>query len=211
MNVPPIEPPSLDFVWPVVTFAIVALLSPGPNTVLLTTSGASFGFRRSLPAMAGICFGAPLLILAVGLGLGAILETVPATRIAIEVIGVAYMLWLAWKIASAEPKGLDQNLKQAEGRPVGALQAALLQWVNPKVWTMAVATMGAYGAAANNPTVQAVIIALIFFLVCVPAAVIWTGFGVAVRRLLATRRAVRIFNTVMAVLLVASLIPIVAG
>ena len=98
---PPIEPPSLDFVWPVVTFAIVALLSPGPNTVLLTTSGASFGFRRSLPAMAGICFGAPLLILAVGLGLGAILETVPATRIAIEVIGVAYMLWLAWKIASA--------------------------------------------------------------------------------------------------------------
>ncbi|MEN2988565.1 LysE family translocator [Tistrella sp. BH-R2-4] len=206
-----LDVPSLEFVWPVVLFATVALLSPGPNTVLLTTSGASFGFRRSLPAMAGICFGAPLLILAVGLGLGTILETIPQTRIAIEILGIAYMLWLAWKIASAEPRGLDQSVGHAEGTPVGLIQAALLQWVNPKVWTMAVATMGAYGAAANNPTIQAVIIALVFFVVCVPAAVIWTGFGVAVRRLLATRRAVRIFNWVMAVLLVASLIPIVLG
>lgn len=208
---PSIEPPSLEFVWPIIAFAIVALLSPGPNTVLLTASGASFGFRRSLPVIAGICFGVPLLILAVGLGLGAVLETVPETRIAIKVIGVAYILWLAWKIASANPKGLDQNVTPAHGRPVGAIQAAILQWVNPKVWTMAVATMGAYGAAANNPTIQAAIIALIFFLVCVPAAMIWTGFGVGVRRLLATRRAVRIFNIVMAILLVVSLEPIIAG
>lgn len=208
---PSVEPPSLHSVWPIIAFAIVALLSPGPNTVLLTASGATFGFRRSLPVIAGICFGVPLLILAVGLGLGAVLETVPETRIVIKLIGVAYILWLAWKIASADPKGLDQNVPSADGRPVGAIQAAILQWVNPKVWTMAVATMGAYGVAANNPTIQAAIIALIFFLVCVPAAVIWTGFGVAVRGLLTTRRAVRAFNMVMAILLVVSLEPIIAG
>jgi threonine/homoserine/homoserine lactone efflux protein len=187
-------------------FAVSMSGSPGPNNTMVTASGATWGFRRTIPHMAGISLGFPAMLLAVSLGLGEMLRALPWLHAALRWIGAAYLLWLAWKIASADPTAEDAG---AGGPcPLTFLQAALFQWVNPKAWVIAVGAVAAYTTAPGaGMVVQAVLLALIFVAVTFPIVAGWTLVGVGAARLLRTRRALRAFNLAMAALLVASLLP----
>ena len=117
-----------DLVPSVLAFALAATITPGPNNVMVMASGMNFGYWRTVPHMLGISVGFPLMLVAVGAGLGAVLQNHSDVQRALTYIGAAYLLWLAWKIVvSAAPVA-----GATVGRPFGFFQAAAFQWVNPK-------------------------------------------------------------------------------
>jgi threonine/homoserine/homoserine lactone efflux protein len=196
----------LDTALALVSFAFVAAMTPGPNNIMLTASGVNFGFARTIPHMTGICVGFVALVLAVGLGVGAAFTAFPDAKTILKVIGAAYMLWLAWKVATAGPSDVEEQ----GAAPLTFWQAAAFQWVNPKAWVMAVSAMAVYVRPLH---VQADVAAvtLAFGLVTLPAVVTWAAFGHVLRRALRDPGKVRVFNIVMALLLVASVMPMVAA
>jgi threonine/homoserine/homoserine lactone efflux protein len=183
-------------------FALVSSLTPGPNNLMLMASGANFGFWRSLPHMLGIGIGFTVMIVLVGLGLIGLFEAFPVFYIILKVCSVAYLLWLAWKIANAAPpqKG------EATGSPMTFIQAALFQWVNPKAWSMALTAITAYAPGQTVPSI--LIVALVFGAINLPSVSVWTVMGQQIRRILNKPRWLRAFNIGMAVLLVLSALPI---
>lgn len=188
-------------------FAISVGITPGPNNLMLLASGANFGFRRTLPHMLGISAGFPAMILAIGLGLGGLFEAYPQIHIILKYVGMAYLLWLAWKIATA---GRTKDAG-TEGKPLNFIQAAAFQWVNPKAWIVIVGAIATYTTLEGDIMREVVVIAAVFGLVTIPIVVIWTFFGTAIRRLLRSGRARTAFNWAMAALLVTSLLPVLFG
>ncbi len=197
---------SVDLLLALVVFAFVSSITPGPNNMMLLASGVNFGFRRSVPHMLGIGVGFMVLLLAVGLGLGQLLERYPVIYTALKYAGAAYMLWLAWKIARSGP--MADKSSESAGSPLNFLGAAAFQWVNPKAWVMAVTAMATY-TRPDQHLLTVIIVTLIFGAVNVPSVSTWTVFGVALKRFLSDPRANRIFNIAMALALVASLWPLV--
>lgn len=192
----------LDTFAALVLFAFTTSITPGPNNMMLFTSGVNFGFRRTIPHMLGIGAGFLSLLLAVGLGLGALLHTVPALYTALKFAGGAYLLWIAWKIGSS--RSLSEGKTSAA--PMSFLSAAAFQWINPKAWVMAVTAMATY----TNPdlyVVSVLIVGLAFALVNVPSVSTWAGFGSALRDWLSDPVRLKWFNITMALLLVLSLWP----
>ncbi len=185
-------------------FAFVTSITPGPNNLMLMASGANFGFRRTIPHMLGISIGFVLLAITAGAGLAQAFETFPALRTTLKVLGTAYMLWLAWKIAHAAPP----DATEPTGRPFGFLQAAAFQWVNPKAWAMAITAVTVY--TPDDRLASAVLIAVLFGMVNLPSVGVWTLLGLHLRKLLTNPRRLRTFNVTMALLLVASLWPVLA-
>ncbi len=172
---------------------------------MLMTSGANFGLRRTLPHLLGVALGFPLMILPVGLGVMELFDLWPPSYTLLKVLSVAYMLWLAWKIAHASaPKeaGVD-------ARPLTFVQAAAFQWVNPKAWSMALGAITLYAASCDLTAV--VTVAATYATLGLVSAVFWTSLGTAVRRLLAQPRRLRAFNWTMAILLVGSMVPVLLG
>ncbi|WP_416357866.1 LysE family translocator [Aureimonas phyllosphaerae] len=195
---------STDVLLALTTFAVVSSLTPGPNNLMLMTSGVNFGFRRTIPHMLGIELGFGLLLLAVGAGLGALLHSAPGLQLAMKIASAAYLLWLSWKIAFS--KASMGSGARAE-KPITFGQAALFQVVNPKGWAMALVAMGAY-VSADAPILSMLVVVAAFLLVGIPTAVIWTGFGMGLRNFLADPRRLRVFNLVMGLALVATLWPL---
>ena len=191
----------IDFLVPIVSFAIAASVTPGPNTLMVTASGANFGYARSNPHMLGIAFGFPLMIIAVGLGLGRFFAAYPAAHEVLKWVGTAYLLFLAWKIASA---GRSKSGEQT-GRPFSFLQAALFQWLNPKAWIVAVSSLTAFTTVGGNYVTETMFIAALFAAISYPACAVWCLFGTAIGRCLRSDRALKVFNTSMAALVVASI------
>ncbi|MEM7171832.1 MAG: LysE family translocator [Pseudomonadota bacterium] len=200
-------------------FAFVTSITPGPNNIMLLASGVNYGLRRSVPHMLGIGFGFIVMLLGVGAGLGTLLHSHPWLHDALKLASVAYMLWLAWAIATSGPVAREtaptlspSQTKPAagsfKGRPMTFLQAALFQWVNPKAWAMALTAMAVY-RLPDTGFESVVMIALVFGAINLPCVSVWTGFGVALRRLLQDPRRVRVFNLAMAALLVLSFLPLV--
>lgn len=182
-----------------VSFAFVSSITPGPNNLMLMASGANFGFRRTLPHMFGVGGGFVLMLIVVGLGLGGVFAAVPQLELALKVVSVAYLLFLAWKIANAAAPGQADG----EGRPMTFLQAAAFQWVNPKAWTMAVPAALFY--APGQELFAVLQMAAVFGLVNVPSVSVWTLMGQQLRRVLTNPARLRAFNWLMAALLVGSL------
>ena len=195
-----------DMLAALVAFCVVTLITPGPNNVMLMASGLNFGFQRAQPHLWGVSLGFAVMVLAVGLGLGAIFETWPGLYALLKYAGAAYLLYLAWVIATSGP--VDEG-EVARGAPITFLQAAAFQWVNPKGWVMAVGAISAYAAVAAFPY-NVMLIAFLFGALGILSSVTWVVLGQTLRRLLRHQRAVRIFNVVMALALVASLWPIFA-
>ncbi len=185
-------------------FAVVTLFTPGPNNLMLMASGANFGLRRSLPHLTGVALGFAAMAGLVGLGLARVFEIWPVLTLVLRIGSVGFLLWLAWKIASAAPK--PDAAPEATGQPLSFLQAAAFQWVNPKAWAMAVTATSAYAADAGLAGVALVV--LVFAVLGTLSAGLWTVLGRGLRRLLATRARLRAFNWTMAALLVATLWPI---
>ncbi len=194
---------SLDLFLALLTFALVSSITPGPNNTMVLASGLNFGVRRSVPHMMGIAVGFTMMVFLVGVGLGNVFKAYPAIYTALKFVGAAYMLWLAWKIATSGPMGEAK----AAGEPISFLQAALFQWVNPKAWIMAVTANTTY-SILGHPTISALIVAGCFAVSSVPSNLIWVTFGAGLRQILSDPKTLRIFNIGMAVLLVASLAPL---
>jgi threonine/homoserine/homoserine lactone efflux protein len=186
-----------------VVFSFVTSGTPGPNNLMLLASGVNFGFARTVPHMLGIAIGFTLMIVLVGLGIGQLFALLPWLHSALKIAGVVYMLWLAWKIANAGTIGEGGS----SGRPMTFLAAAAFQWVNPKAWAMAISSIAAYTVPDDYGTSLAVVAGM-FGLVNLPTISVWVLFGMWLRRFLSDARVVRWFNWTMAVLLVASLVPV---
>jgi threonine/homoserine/homoserine lactone efflux protein len=185
-------------------FCLVSSITPGPNNFMLLASGVNFGFRRTLPHLAGVAIGFLWLILAVGFGLGALLTLYPPLHLALKIAGGAYLLYLAWKIASARSLS---NGKAAAARPMTFFQAAAFQWVNPKAWVMAVTAMAVYADPAQ-PFLSVLMVGLVFALVNAPCIASWALFGVAMRTFLSDPVRLKWFNIAMGLALAATLWPL---
>jgi threonine/homoserine/homoserine lactone efflux protein len=186
-----------------VLFCFVTTITPGPNNLMLLASGVNFGFARTIPHMLGIGIGFTLMVLLVGLGVAELFAIFPWLHDAMKVAGIAYMLWLAWRIANAGSIGEGRS----NARPMRFLEAAGFQWINPKAWAMALSAVSTY-AVVDGHTANAAAVALIFGGVGLPTIATWALFGVWLRRFLSEPANVRTFNWTMAVLLVLSLWPV---
>lgn len=187
-----------------VLFAISMSGTPGPNIVMVTASGANFGFRRTVPHMLGISVGFPVMVLLIGLGLGSVLIAEPSIHRAFRWIGMAYMLWLAFRIATARRPTAERPARRS--RPLTFIEAALFQWVNPKAWVIAAAAIGTFVGLGDHLWVQSGVIALVFLLVTLPIVLFWVGVGTGVGTVLRSDRQFRVFNLGMAGLLVLAVV-----
>ncbi len=181
-------------------------MTPGPNNVMLLASGVNYGFARTLPHVAGVVGGYGFLLLVLGAGLGNLFTVFPAAHVALKIAGGLYLLWLAWKIATAGPA----QTATGGGRPLTVLQAALFQWVNVKGVLVAISAIAAFTRPDALAGTLSMLV-LVAMLACGLSAVTWALFGSVLSRWLADPRVLRPFNIVMALLLVASLWPILAG
>lgn len=192
----------MDLLSALIAFAFVTSITPGPNNLMLMASGANFGFRRTIPHMLGVGIGFTVMVVLVGVGLIGLFDRYPLIYTGLKVLSVAYLLWLAWKIATAAaPKGTD-----AQGTPITFVQAALFQWVNPKAWAMALTAVTLYAPDKALSTIT--LVAVVFGCINLPSVGSWTLLGQQMQRLLTSRRRLQVFNVSMAAMLVASLIPL---
>jgi len=183
-------------------FAFVASVTPGPNNMMLLASGVNFGFRRTIPHMFGIAGGFFVLLICVGAGLGTVLTSIPSAHTALKIAGGAYLLYLAWRIATSGAPGRARS----SAAPMTFMAAAMFQWVNPKAWMMAVSAMAIY-TDAERPYLSVLLVATAFVLVNFPSVSVWAGFGTALRRFLEDPSRRRAFNIAMGIVLALCIIP----
>jgi len=179
-------------------FAMAASWTPGPNNMMLAASGATFGWRATVPHAMGVALGFPLMIFLIALGLGEIFQRSAALRTGLAWGGFAVILYLGWRIAMAGAAKTG-----ARARPLNFLEAAAFQWINPKGWVMAVAAAATY-ASGGAPLREAGVLAAVFLAVSLPGAQGWTLFGVGIGRMLGTGVRLRAFNVIMGLLLASS-------
>jgi threonine/homoserine/homoserine lactone efflux protein len=197
----------IDVFLAMAVFASVTAFTPGPNNIMLAASGVNFGFAHTIPHMIGVTIGFTVLLAVCATGLGLLVTTVPALLIVLKAACGIYMLWLAWKVATASVAGdEDKALK----RPLTFFQAALFQWINPKALVVALSAIAIY-VRPDNRVVDALILLAVFTATTAGSVATWAGFGVGLRRFLKDPMHARIFNVAMALLLIASIIPIVTG
>ncbi|APW36606.1 lysine transporter LysE [Rhodoferax koreense] len=189
-------------------FALVSSITPGPNNTMMLASGVNFGWIRSLRHMVGITSGFCFMVLLMGLGLGQLFLQLPWLYTVLRYLGGAYMLFLAWKILhSGAPAAQAGGTAGVGARPMGFFAAAAFQWVNPKAWVMALGAVTTY-LPADHSVWQLLLLTLVMGLINLPSTGSWAVFGSAMRRYLREPRFLRVFNTVAALALVASLIPL---
>src|SRR4030088_1234376 len=189
-----------------IVFAAVMFFTPGPNNIMLLSSGLNYGFRPTLPHIAGITIGFAFMVGVVGLGLGTIFIAYPVLQTILKYAGAAYLIYLAAAIAISGPPTPGQDNRRG---PMTFWGAAMFQWINVKGWVMVIGTITAYAAIASfawNIVLQTAISLVMGAL----STVAWALFGSALRPVLTRPAAVRAFNIVMAVLLLASLYPVLS-
>lgn len=187
-----------------IVFAAAALFTPGPNNIMLMASGLNYGFRRTLPHVAGVTLGFSFLVAVIGLGLGAVFAAYPVLHTILKYAGAAYLVYLAIVIAMSGPA---DTAGDGEGKPMTFLGAAMFQWVNVKGWVIAVGAITAYAAIAAYP-LNIAALSILLFLIGLGSSLTWVLLGTSLQALVKSPCAVRIFNVVMALLLLASLYPV---
>jgi threonine/homoserine/homoserine lactone efflux protein len=185
-------------------FLISMGFTPGPNNILVASSGVNFGFRATIPHIIGITVGFPLMLLIVGLGLARIFIAFPLLHAALKYVCIAYMLYLAWRIAAAS--AMDEARRTA--KPLTFLQGAAVQWVNGKGWVVALSVVTTYTVVDHTLPLQIAVLAAICLVITMASVCCWTLFGAMLRNFLQTDSRRRWFNYSMAALLVASVVPV---
>lgn len=183
-------------------FAFTTSVTPGPNNMMLLASGVNFGFVRTIPHMLGIELGFASVLAAVGFGLGALFAALPVVYLVLKIAGGLYLLWIAWQIGRSRSLGNGRST----GAPMGFWAAAAFQWVNPKAWVMSVSAMAAF-ADPDHLVLTVGIVTFAFAVLAFPCQGVWAGFGAGLRDWLSHPVRLKWFNISMAVLLVASLWP----
>lgn len=184
------------------TFALVAAITPGPSNLILLSVGANRGLVRGLPTLLGVVSGMGLMMFLAAFGLGALLLNHPTLLQVLKGAGVGFLLWLAWKIASA-----GRAEAAVERKILGFWGAAAFQWINPKSWLVSVSAVGVYlDPQSGGVGVQSLYFGALFALAALPSCSVWLAFGAALQRLLASDRAARVFNAAMGILLAGSIV-----
>lgn len=192
-----------DTILPLALFVLVATITPGGATTLATASGAQFGFRRSVPLMAGIAAALAALAAAAAAGLAGLLLAAPSLQTAMRLIGSAYLLWLAWQIARSGPPRSGADM----GAPTSFLGGACLLWLNPKGWAMTLGAAASFATLASGPLHLAALLGAAFGLAAVLSLSLWCAAGLVLARLLRTERQWRVLNAALGALLAASIVP----
>ncbi len=186
-------------------FALVGSITPGPNTLMLAATGASFGMKRGLPTLFGVVLGFSLMVGIVALGLGAVITASPQILNVMRIAGIAMLCWMAWKIANA-PLPSAASSDTPTQKPLGFMTAVAFQWVNAKAWLVAVSAASTYYVAGQSAWSQSAMFTAVFFAAAVIACFFWLSFGAAAGRLLRSRpQLARGFNISMALLLLSSI------
>ena len=184
-----------------VAFAAVMSFTPGPNNVMVTASGANFGLRRSWPHILGIAIGFAVMVAILGFGAAGLFLASPRIHLVLKIASAIYLLWLAWRIATAGRPRIEGD----SARPLTFLEAAGFQWLNPKGWVFAAGALSAFTTVGGRLIVEVATITAVIAAACLAATTTWCAFGVAIGRLLKSDRAHAAFNWSMAALLVASI------
>jgi len=194
---------SNTLIFALLSFVVATAFTPGPNNLMLLSSGLSFGYKRTLPLITGIMIGFPLMVVAVGLGVGELFEIFPLLYSILKVVGISYLLWMAWKIS--QTKGTLQTSKT--NKPFTILQSALFQWVNPKAWIMAMTSTTSFISNEGDIQLQVLFIAFIYFIVGLFSTHSWALGGVLLQKIIQQEKSLHIFNVSMALLMVFSVLP----
>lgn len=196
-----------DVLIPTLLFAISMTATPGPNNMLLTAAGASFGFKRTVPVMIGMVLGFQSQLLLGAIGLGALFTGVPLLQNILRIVGVGYLLYLAWRIAfAAAPDGRQQA--ETPAKPLKLIEGALFQYVNPKAWIASMTAMSVYPLPGAEYTRTSITVALVFLVIMPLSISLWAAFGTLIGGLLA-KRIGRWLNIALGVLTAASAVFVV--
>ena len=194
---------SIEILTALAIFALVSSITPGPNNIMLMNSGANFGFKRTIPHALGVSIGFTAMVALVGIGIMQLFDAWPLSYQILKVLSVVYLLYLASKIAMSDAAAKSAKSKS---KPFTFIQAAMFQWVNPKAWTMALTAISVY---APSKSLSAVLfVAITFGLVNLPCISGWVALGEKMQIFLNNKQRLKIFNIVMASLLVLSLYPV---
>jgi len=187
----------------VALFATVTSGTPGPNNVMLTASGANFGYWRTLPHMVGIVIGILVMNVLVAAGLGVVFERYPVVQSTLKIAASSYLIYLAWKIATAETSRVEG---EGDARPMSLMGGALFQFLNPKAWMMVITAIGSFTLTGDDYWMSVFWVAVIFMLMGFPCISLWAAFGTVVGRFLSSPAAMRWFNLIMGGLTVSCLV-----
>ncbi|WP_354020271.1 LysE family translocator [Endozoicomonas lisbonensis] len=180
-------------------------MTPGPNVIMITSSGLNYGIRKSLPHYLGVCIGLPVMVAAVGLGFDVVFHEFPLLHEIIKVTGILYFFYLAYHVATASGTATRDN----KTTPFTFIQAAVFQWINPKAWIMATEAIAAYTTDDSDILMQVYYITLAFFIMMFPCTALWLFFGANLKKILKNEMQQRLFNVSMALLLIASITPVI--
>ncbi|WFR97927.1 LysE family translocator [Rhizobium tumorigenes] len=189
---------------PLLLFVLIATISPGGATTLATASGANFGLRRSLPLIAGICAGLATMAALAALGLATLLLREPTLRIAMKVIGSAYLVWLAWRTARSGRPDLERGV----AKPYTFFGGVGLLWLNPKGWAMTLSAAASFATIAEGPVQLAGMLGMTFALLSGLSLILWCAVGLLLAKFLRSDAQWRALNIVLGILLAASILPI---
>jgi threonine/homoserine/homoserine lactone efflux protein len=189
----------------IATFTLSTVLSPGPNNIMLLSSGLTFGYKKTIPHILGVALGFPFMVIIIGLGLGVVFDSYPIIFIILKYIGILYLFWMAYKIANNKST-LNTNDKF---KPFTFIQSAIFQWLNPKAWLMAITSISVFVTSANYSTKQVFIISFIYLLSGIISTNTWTLGGIMLKKFITNEKMVRIFNIIMAILLIVSVLPLI--
>ena len=184
-------------------FSFATSMTPGPNNIMLLSSGLTFGYKKTVPHLLGVIIGFPFMTLFVGLGLGKIFESYPLIFTILKIVGALYLLWLSWKVANLTPSFSENKDNK---KPLKFIPIVLFQWVNPKNWIKIITAMSVYVNSSQNALAQIVVITIIFLITVVISANSWTVGGIVLQNIIKSKKGIRIFNIFMAILLVLSVV-----
>lgn len=195
---------TLEWLLAVAAFCVVTCFTPGPNNAMLMASGLNFGFGRTMPHLLGVSIGFAFMLLAVASGIAGIFQTLPQLYGGLKIASALYLLWLAWRIATAESHGEDEA---RQGRPMTFFEGAAFQWINPKAWVMTIGASATY-VLAEAPIVTALAVTGVMLATGLASSATWALGGTLLRPLIGNPTLLRAVNIVLALVLVASLWPI---
>ena len=192
--------------WGTILFVSIVSMTPGPNNLLLAASGANYGFFKTLPHMCGVIVGFALMVVASGFGLGILLNEFPQIILPMKIMSVSFLIYLSWRIATG-----GAHVVEGKSQPLSFLAAVLFQTINPKGISFLLSIMGAQVSDAEPLLPQLIPLFILLPAFTVLSAVTWTTFGAAIGKLMQSQQAFKIFNVIMASLLMMCVIPIAFG
>ena len=191
----------IENLLPLMTFAFTMSITPGPNNIMLTASGANFGFKRTIPHIAGIITGMLLLFIISAAGLGMLFYSFPLLQAIMKILSVLYLIYLSLKIVLLK-RTKQHNKKQ---QPLNMYQAMAFQFLNPKALMMSITAIATFTEKGDDYIISSAIMIIVFLLICLPSISTWAGIGMLISRFLENDYIFRGFNILMGLLLIGSL------